>query len=244
MSAHEDQASRSAAVVITKLGAAERQLNAACRMVLAGEDELAIYTVTAAAYRLLRDIEKSRGRNPAADFLARAYIGAAEELAAGSAAHLEDVPDPSAVEIIRDIAQGLADGRDPTVSEVSRRITVPHQGIFWEYFNITSNFLKHADKDSNKALLLGGIEERTKQLLLFACVTFCELLGRETPEMLAFIAFAAGASEGFRRSFWSDELVVQFSKASLAQRRQICRRLLKFLRGKGKSHLGKKEGVA
>jgi hypothetical protein len=51
-----------ATVHLTKLAAAQRQLNAAIRMLLRNEDELAVHTVAAAAFRILRDIKKKHGR--------------------------------------------------------------------------------------------------------------------------------------------------------------------------------------
>jgi hypothetical protein len=49
---------KSAKLILTKLAAAERLLNAAIRMTLANEDILAVHTVAHAAYRILRDIKK------------------------------------------------------------------------------------------------------------------------------------------------------------------------------------------
>ena len=46
---------------VSKLDAARRQLDAAIRMYLANEDELAIHTLAAAAYRILRDLLEKRG---------------------------------------------------------------------------------------------------------------------------------------------------------------------------------------
>ena len=46
-----------------KLEAARRQLNAAIRMTFANEDELAIHTVAAAAYGIVRDLLGTRGRS-------------------------------------------------------------------------------------------------------------------------------------------------------------------------------------
>ena len=53
---------REATIFINKLEAARRQLDAAIRMTFANEDELAIHTVAAAAYRLVRDLLNRRGR--------------------------------------------------------------------------------------------------------------------------------------------------------------------------------------
>jgi hypothetical protein len=54
---------RQASIFINKLEAARRQLDTAIRMTFANEDELAIHTVAAAAYRILRDILDKRGRH-------------------------------------------------------------------------------------------------------------------------------------------------------------------------------------
>src|SRR5712691_2463382 len=51
-----------ATVYLTKIAAAQRQLDAAIRMAFAGEDELAIHTVLSAAYRIVRDLREKRGR--------------------------------------------------------------------------------------------------------------------------------------------------------------------------------------
>jgi hypothetical protein len=46
---------------ITKLEAARRQLDAAIRMLFAGEDPLAIHALAMAAFRLLRDLSEKQG---------------------------------------------------------------------------------------------------------------------------------------------------------------------------------------
>lgn len=57
----------SASIHVTKLLAAKRQVQAAIRMYFQPEDELAVHTVAAAAYGLLKDIKKFRGMSEAAD---------------------------------------------------------------------------------------------------------------------------------------------------------------------------------
>jgi hypothetical protein len=54
---------------INKIAAASRQLDAAIRMFFAKEDELAIHTVTSAAFRILRDVTDKRGKNITAELL-------------------------------------------------------------------------------------------------------------------------------------------------------------------------------
>ena len=56
-----------AKIFVSKLAAAERQLCESTRMFFDDRDELAIHTVASAAYRLIADLKKKRGREEAAD---------------------------------------------------------------------------------------------------------------------------------------------------------------------------------
>jgi hypothetical protein len=47
---------KSAEVFVTKVAAAQRLLDAAIRMTFSDEDDLAIHSITAAAYRIIRDL--------------------------------------------------------------------------------------------------------------------------------------------------------------------------------------------
>ena len=63
---------------LTKLDAARRQLDAAIRMFLASEDEVAIHTLGAAAYRVLRDLKEERGRSELTDLVSGAAFNIAK----------------------------------------------------------------------------------------------------------------------------------------------------------------------
>src|SRR5713226_7570164 len=56
-----------AALHVTKLAAAKRQLQAAIRLFFLQEEELAIHTVASASYGLLKDLKRERGMSEAAD---------------------------------------------------------------------------------------------------------------------------------------------------------------------------------
>jgi hypothetical protein len=56
-----------AALHVTKLAAAKRQLQAAIRLFFLKEDELAVHIVASAAYGLLKGLKRDRGQNEAAD---------------------------------------------------------------------------------------------------------------------------------------------------------------------------------
>ena len=100
----------SAKLFVAKLGAAERQLNAAIRRTLANDDELAIHTVAASAYRVLRDMKQKRGRSDAFDLFMLGMFAIAEELATGKR---ESIPKEFAsplAEIIDSIRDGIRSG--------------------------------------------------------------------------------------------------------------------------------------
>jgi hypothetical protein len=228
----KDRTRASAALFITKLGAAERQLNAAIRMMLADEDELAVHTVAAAGYRQLREIEEARGGRPAAGWYARLFIGAAQLAAAGSLlpAEFETAFGPTAVKVIENIASEIGQGLTPTVAEVSRRLDVPPEKVAWRSFNKTANFLKHADRDTDLALPNENLAYENMMLLGAAVALFSDLLNRSTPEMIGLLIFVKGAEEDFRFPGWSEEHFAIFSRASPARRRRICQRVIRSLR--------------
>ena len=54
---------------ITKPTAAQRQIDAAIRLLFSDEDALAVHTVAAAAHRIALDLAENRGHNPYAESL-------------------------------------------------------------------------------------------------------------------------------------------------------------------------------
>jgi hypothetical protein len=60
-------------------------------MTLVDEDELAIHTVLAAAYDILRDLKKQRGRRELADRLAVGVFAVASDLVSGKIARLPSI---------------------------------------------------------------------------------------------------------------------------------------------------------
>ena len=53
-----------------KIEAAQRQIDAAIRMIFANEDPLAIHTIAAASLRIVKDLSKHRGGNLVTNSLA------------------------------------------------------------------------------------------------------------------------------------------------------------------------------
>ena len=75
--------SREISVLINKLEAARRQLDAAIRLTFANEDTLAIHTLGAAAYRIVRDILHKRGQHDPDEILRTGIYQTAFSLAHG-----------------------------------------------------------------------------------------------------------------------------------------------------------------
>lgn len=134
---------------ITKQASAQRQLDAAIRILFSGEDVLAVHTVVSAAHNVLTDIDNKSGK--------------------------------TALTLYAD-----------TLSELQRK----HPGIplppaatdfkWWlqEKNRSGANFLKHADRDSGKALDPSTLS--TDHLLLEACLIYRNLGLDPTHEMNVF----------------------------------------------------------
>lgn len=147
-----------AEVFITKVAAAQRQLDAAIRMTFVGEDELAIHTVVAAAYRIIRDLRAKRGKHelPHEVFL-EGLFGAAKAVADGDTARLPrelrelTASDATIARLAAFISATRRElGRDVDLSDV--KVTLSEERNYWRDIQEAANFLKHADVDHSKAL--------------------------------------------------------------------------------------------
>jgi len=119
---------------ITKQAAAQRQIDAAIRMLfLHGEDFIAIHTVAAAARTILNDLAEARGVGEThntrfvVEFMYRYNYGL-------------DPTDPAVEAQIKHTADAIE--KDPRTKTLRNR---------------TANFLKHADRDSDKSLDFGEL---------------------------------------------------------------------------------------
>jgi hypothetical protein len=165
-----------AEVVVFKLAAAQRQLDAAIRMYFSGEDELAIYTVAAAAHRILRDLMEKRGRSAAAEILRDALRDTVEQIEKDLLK--ENLRLPAGV---RDAAIKLTDNRVFTEFKTHGSA---FDRKFWQYLNESANFLKHADRDADAAIDAGKIA--VEPVLDGAVATYTHLMTEPTVEMLIY----------------------------------------------------------
>ena len=206
----------SATVFVTKLGAAERQLNAAIRMTLANEDELAIHTVAASAYRVLRDIKQKRGRSDAFDLFARGMFAIAEELATGKRGSTPATFVPSLVQIVESIRDEILSGRIRSFEEMPP-VKVNDEGRFWYDFNKPFNFLKHGATDNEDALDLRKLNN--EELLMRACADFHDVANRMSPEIEIYFIYSCGH---LKDSGVPDNIRADLVKATPTQKRKKC----------------------
>lgn len=199
-------------------------------MVLADEGELAVHTVAAAAYQLLRNIKFKRGRSDAHDLFLRGLVGIAQDLATGKIHAIPSSITESAPALrhpIEAVCDGLVTGTISSFEDISP-IDVPEKEPFWAEFNRPASFLRHADKDPDASLDLSKIKK--EELLMRATTVFFEITNRLTPEIEAYYMFAIGDRED---SGLPEDVRREFASLSIAQKKKECLRWIQKRRASG-----------
>ena len=146
-----------ASIHVTKLAAANRQLCAAIRMFFAGEDELAIHTVASASYHLISDLKKQRGRNEVGDHYLNSVFYSVRDYRRGTLpSYLTE--DPKTMKLIREWAEKLPIKATSKYEDIKAFVSLDAAREFWEKRNKVSNFLKHADRDSDAHISLEEVD--------------------------------------------------------------------------------------
>ena len=216
-----------ARIFITKEAAAQRQIDAAVRMTLNGEDALAIHTVAAAAYQILRDLKKKRGRKELADRIGLGIFAFAEDLASGKLKQLPPGISGSQilVKIISQVQAAIKSGDVKSEADVIRLLTVHGDKSHWRKFSLPANFLKHADHFPGDTLVLDDVDNDA--LLMSATTAYIELMGTATDEMLVYSIFLGVANEDLSSK------VRAIAALPPGQRCRRCRSLLRDLKRRG-----------
>lgn len=211
---------------INKLAAAKRQLQAAIRMYFLSEDELAVHTVAAAAYGLLKDIKHTRGQREAANVYKASFFYLVRDYHRGILpAHMtNDATFMAAVETIA--AQLSPITADSKLSDFSVAISSAMEKKYWQNTNYAANFLKHADHDIDETLPTDQIDN---QLLLMKC--YCAYqdvtpddLGNEGLLFQAFMATNNPCYQPDNTSFGA--LILSMRKEPAERQLEICHRLI------------------
>jgi hypothetical protein len=172
-------------IQISKIAAAQRQLDAAIRIFFQREDELAIHAVAAQAFQILRDLIKQRGGHFTGEVFRSGILSIAQQYVQGTLppdkkAMIEGIPAfAKLAEQIR--VQGDNFDKESIHVNVSKR----HEHELW--LSETTVFLKHAKRDPNGFLSLDGLD--IEKMLMATCAAYVELLKQPTPEIIAYFAF-------------------------------------------------------
>ena len=215
-----------ASLHVNKLAAAKRQIQAAIRMFYMPEDELAVHTVAAAAYGLLKDIKGARGMSEAADAYLTSIFYLVRDYRRGTLpAHMTS--DAGFMAEVERIASQLSPiTADSKLSDVRVSIGPAVERQYWNDTNRAANFLKHADRDTDGTL---SLDELDNQLLLIkCCCAYRDVapddLGNEGLVFQAFITANNPAYQVGRTSF--DSLVLSMRKIPVEHQRQLCYRAI------------------
>jgi hypothetical protein len=214
-------------VFINKLEAARRQLDAAIRMTFAHEDELAIHTVAAAAYRILRDMLDKRGRHDLEELYRAGLYNMAKDFIHGKIS-TDELRNLQLYDLVSAIAEDIrVRGDDITVDEVSLSLSEVSKKAHWQAMSGVSGFLKHADRTPEAVIALKDIDNES--LILHASVAYTLVSHTSTPEMAIFYLYWLAADAGRREAVNADqaEVVGYLERLSLSKRRRAC---VKFIR--------------
>lgn len=219
------QPSHNAEIFVSKLAAAERQLREATRMFFDERDELAIHSVASAAYRLIADLKKKRGREEAADVRWTAVFYAVRDYRRGTLpSYMSD--DPKMMQAIRDWDKQVPAHATESFEESSVRTTKADIKKFWDERNKVANFLKHADSDSTAHLPMEEVDNL--DLLSQAHASYSVLSGKVIwPEgwvLWLYFSVVRELVEGLPE--WETEVARMLERLSANDRLSLCSQLV------------------
>ena len=191
------------------------------------EDELAVHTVAAAVYGLLKGIKNSRGMNEAADAHLVSIFYVVRDYRRGTLpAHL--TRDGEFMDEVRRIAEELSPiTADTQLCDVRVTLGPELERQYWNNANRAANFLKHADRRDEPSLDAEIIDNR---LLLLKCFSAYQDVAPDDlgNEGLVFQAFIGAENESFEKqdgnSFAS--IIASLRKVPAHERGQLCYKVI------------------
>jgi len=217
---------KTATLHINKLAAAKRQIQAAIRMYFAEEDELAVHIVASAAYNVLKDIKRSRGKSEAADFLGLIAFSFV------SSWHRGELPPSLASEKwIADLVRCNPDigPHSEWVDCQGVTMSTDAERAYWNDTNKIANFLKHADRDTDQLL---SCKIHNCLLIVRALAAYQAVAPDDLGvEGFVFRAFCSMNDEIYGSgSDRFDHLVLKLRECEASRRIAFCRELIVLLK--------------
>lgn len=222
-----------ASLHVNKLAAAKRQIQAAIRLFFMPEDELAVHTIAAAAYGLLKDIKSARGMSEAADAYLTSIFYLVRDYRRGT---LPDhmTSDAGFMAEVKRMASELSPiTADSKLSDVRVSVGPAVERQYWNDTNRAANFLKHADRDTDQTL---SLDELDNQLLLIKCCCAYRDVAPDDlgNEGLAFQAFITANNAAYQLGSTSfDSLVLSMRKVPVEKRQHLCYRVITEMNAAG-----------
>jgi len=227
--------SQRATIYINKLEAARRQLDAAIRMRFAKEDDLAIHTIAAAAYGILRDMLGKRGRHNFEELIRAGVYSYARSLAHGemSDAEIASLKQLQIFDVVSVVAEDIkVRGDDVTVDDVPLAVSSSTKGSDWQSMSKAAAFLKHADRDPTESLSLQDVDN--DRILMRTCSAYAMVSHHPTPEMRVFYVFWSLRPECRANLKGGDsEIADALEQFTPARRRRACAKLIRVLKKRG-----------
>ncbi len=214
-----------AEIHLTKLAGARRQLCSAIRMYFAGEDDLAIHTVASAAYRVISDLKEKRGRNEVGDYYLTMIFYAIRDYRRGTLpGYLAD--DHETMKWIREMAERIPITATSKYEDIKADASNDVIGEYWKKRNKVYNFLKHADKDANKHISMGDVDNLS--LLMRAFSSYLDIdvngLGNEGFVLWIFFCVESDMVEGLPTRL--HEIASHLEPLSHEKRLECCSKFL------------------
>ena len=223
---------RSAVLVINKLEAARRQIDAAIRMTFDNEDELAIHTVAAAGYRILREILAKRGRHDLEELLRIGVYSWSESLAHGKLSdnelkYLKSLEPPWVFDLVSNVADAIRlNGEKITPDDVPAFLGQEGKIQHYRSMSQTADFLKHADRDPKATLSLKDVNN--SELILHASVAYYLVAHSVTPEMVFFNIYSCTPDRRANLATDQREIAEHLDGLSPAKRRAACAKFIRM----------------
>jgi len=137
-----------AKIYVTKLAAAQRQLDAAIRMYFINEEKLAIHTIAAASYRILTDLYRKRHGSFIDAVVHYSIFAMIRDVWSGKMS-LNNLPVPEVREFVESVVKDLG-AEEPTVDQFAVRLGKRAEIESLRKYSEATNFLKHADRDPSQ----------------------------------------------------------------------------------------------